>query len=275
MSTTIYYFSGTGNSLTNARNIAEGLADAEVVSIPHALSPGPQGTVPEPGSQSTSRRIGFVFPTYAYGLPRIVEEFIEKAELPADAYYFAVASNCGIPGPVLRRLARLLRKNGCRLHAGFSVLDESSSLINDPERDGIQRMMISLNRGQFPEKSIDRMDEIIRTIEAEEEHRAETSNRLTNFIGSLLNRMASSSFPTMAKNFWVTDVCSGCGKCVKLCPRGNIRIENGRPVWGDDCEMCHACIQWCDREAVQYSGLTEEKPRYRNPSVTLSDMILQ
>lgn len=275
MSTTIYYFSGTGNSLTNARRIAEGLADAEVISIPHALSLNSEDTIPAPGTSSDTRRIGFVFPTYAYGLPRMVREFVQKTELPKNAYYFAVASNCGIPGPVLRQLVRLLRKNGCRLHAGFSVLDESSSLINDPDNDGIQKMMISMNKGQFPAKSGDRMDEIIRTIEAEEEHRAETSNRITNFFGSLLNRMASSSFPTMAKNFWVTDDCTGCGTCVKFCPRNNIRMENGRPVWGDDCEMCHACIQWCPREAVQYAELTKEKPRYRNPEVQWGDMILQ
>ena len=38
-----------------------------------------------------------------------------------------------------------------------------------------------------------------------------------------------------ADKFYVTDACISCGKCVKVCPLGNIRLENGRPVWGKNC----------------------------------------
>jgi ferredoxin len=274
MKTTLYYFTGSGNSLVNARRIAEGLEKHEeevrIVSIPGALEAGGahlQGL--------GSHRVGFLFPTYAYGLPRIVKEFVQKVEIPGDAYLFAVASNFGIPGPVLRQLDGLLRKKGSRLHAGFSVLDARSSLMEDPESDPIQKVMISANRGKFPERSIDRIDEIVATIVAERRHPLESSTLLANLIGGMLNPLASRTLKSMAENFWTNDACSSCGTCARICPRGNIRMENGRPVWGDDCEMCHACIQWCPREAVQFKDVTSDKPRYRNPEVAVGELVIR
>ena len=38
-----------------------------------------------------------------------------------------------------------------------------------------------------------------------------------------------------AKKFYATDDCISCGKCVNVCPLNNVRIENGKPVWGDHC----------------------------------------
>lgn len=39
-------------------------------------------------------------------------------------------------------------------------------------------------------------------------------------------------FFVKADAFRATDACIGCGKCVELCPLNNIRLENGKPVWG-------------------------------------------
>lgn len=45
-------------------------------------------------------------------------------------------------------------------------------------------------------------------------------------------------------------------------------------MWGTDCEMCHACIQWCPQEAIQFADRTQDKPRYRNSEVSVSDMLV-
>ena len=266
MKTTIYYFTGSGNSLAIARKVAAGLEEAELVAIAKVF---------DQEMQVSSRRIGFVFPVYAYGLPRMVREFVQKIEMPAGAYIFGIASNCGIPGTTLRQLDRVLRKQGNRLQAGFSVLDERSSLINDPDNDAIQKLMISSNRSEFPEKSSRRIDEMVGTIAAEQSAPIESSNLLTNILGGVLNPLAAGSFKRMAAEFWTSENCSGCSSCVRVCPRGNIRLENGRPVWGEDCEMCHACIQWCPAAAIEFKDLTQSKPRYKCPGITLQEMLLR
>lgn len=269
MKTTIYYFTGTGNSLSIARKLADGLEGADIVPIAETTE-----TVDRQDPRGEC--IGFVFPTYAYGLPRMVKEFAEAFSPSPGIYTFAVASCCGIPGPVLREFRSILKKNRARLNAGFAVLDPRSSLPEDPEKDPIQRIMIAANRGHYPAASEDRLPEIVETVRSWKDHSVESSNALTNFLGGLMHRLAGNVFPSSGKDFRTGPSCTGCGICTKICPRGNIRLNGeGRPEWGEDCEFCHACIQWCPNTAIEYKTVTEGMPRYRNPEVSLSDMTLR
>ena len=65
--------------------------------------------------------------------------------------------------------------------------------------------------------------------------------------------------------FTVSDACVSCGKCQRLCPLGNIRIQEGRPVWGDRCTHCMACICGCPAGAIEYGRISRGKPRYQCP----------
>ena len=39
---------------------------------------------------------------------------------------------------------------------------------------------------------------------------------------------------------------------MERCPLNNIRLENGKPVWGKHCTHCMACICDCPKEAIEY-----------------------
>ena len=65
-----------------------------------------------------------------------------------------------------------------------------------------------------------------------------------------------------AKGFRVTDQCTGCGQCEQRCPLNNIKIANGKPVWGNQCTHCMACIAGCPHEAIEYGKKAVGKPRY-------------
>ena len=69
-------------------------------------------------------------------------------------------------------------------------------------------------------------------------------------------------FATDARPFYVTDGCIGCGKCEKLCPRGNIVMMDGKPHWEDHCMQCLACINACPETAIEYGRKTVGKRRY-------------
>ena len=47
-----------------------------------------------------------------------------------------------------------------------------------------------------------------------------------------------------------------------LRPLNNIRLENGKPVWGKHCTHCMACICYCPKEAIEYGKKSKGKPRY-------------
>ncbi|MGC4118349.1 MAG: EFR1 family ferrodoxin [Myxococcales bacterium] len=261
--TTLFYFSGTGNSLAFACRLAE-RSDGVLVPMTRALT-GNAGPV--------SNRIGLVFPTFAYGLPRTVKDFVARVVLPAGAYILGVASCCGIPGGVLHHLDRALRARGHQLDAGFAVCDPRSSLTEDPAESPIQRLMIAANRGRKPPSSHQRLDEIADHLRFARPHPIEGSGLVVDAMGSVLHRLAAKSFPASAQHFWTTDACSGCGTCTRLCPRANVTLEERRPSWGADCDLCHACIQWCPRQAIQFKDLTSDKPRYHHAEVGVQAML--
>lgn len=69
-------------------------------------------------------------------------------------------------------------------------------------------------------------------------------------------------FFVKADAFRVTDACTGCGRCVELCPLNNVHLKNGKPVWGKNCTHCMACICYCPKEAIEYGKKSKGKPRY-------------
>ena len=68
MKTIIYWFSGTGNSLAVAKELAKSCGDAELVSIARVFRKPPP----------SAERIGLVFPVYAFCPPALVSRFVEK-----------------------------------------------------------------------------------------------------------------------------------------------------------------------------------------------------
>ena len=84
----IYYFSGTGNSLVVARDIAE-KTKTRLISIPTVVD--------QERIKTDADCIGIVFPSYLahlYGIPLVVEKFVKKLDGIGGKYIFAVCT-CG------------------------------------------------------------------------------------------------------------------------------------------------------------------------------------
>ena len=88
METTIYYFTGTGNSLAVARDLCERLGDCRAVPIASLREkPGP--------IRPAADRVGIVYPVYFFGVPSIVAEIAARLDLGGARYVFAVSTNGG------------------------------------------------------------------------------------------------------------------------------------------------------------------------------------
>ena len=56
---------------------------------------------------------------------------------------------------------------------------------------------------------------------------------------------------------WVphlADNCAGCGACEKICPVHALKMENGKPIFGEDCIACGRCVRACKRGAIEYES---------------------
>ena len=87
----------------------------------------------------------------------------------------------------------------------------------------------------------------------------------------LLNAVENAGFPAIiklkAKAYRVSDSCVGCGTCEKVCPRNNIRLAGGKPVFGSSCIGCLSCVQLCPKQAINIGKVTEKRERFPNPNV--------
>ena len=259
MKNIIFCFSGTGNSLNTAKRIASGLGSCQVVSINKSTK-----NIDFNGVE----RMGFVFPVYAYGMPRTVQEFIANNEFKKDVYYFAVATCGGTPGGTLKSLEKQLEKKGCKLKAGFTVKAASHNLMN---ANFIMQIMIKI-AGPQPKTFLNRREQIMDTIQNRQEQKIESSFGVANFFGDLIHTQALDQLKDNHSKFYLIDSCSGCGSCLQVCPRNNIKLRNGKPIWLEDCESCFGCLQWCPNQAIGYKGVNECGKRTNNRSISLKEM---
>jgi ferredoxin/flavodoxin len=259
---TIFYFTGTGNSLDTAKKIAAELGGCRTVSIKKALA---ESIKPDDGE------IGLVFPVYAYGPPRMVQEFIRKADFTPDQYIFSVLVCGGTPGKAAGLLGRIIRKSGGKLSTGF-VLRSETHRFHDKGPTGLIKFMKNIAGKQNFGFWENRKEDIISTVKERKTASFDKSSPAANFLGSRLAGIAGKIFMKTSDNYFTGEECTSCGTCVKICPRGNITLQNGKPAFGQNCEACSACIQFCPEKAIHVRDLSVPGMRSHNANVSLKEM---
>jgi ferredoxin len=257
MKTCIYYFSGTGNSLAAAKQICEGLGDCELVSIA-SLGSTDDAITPDAG------RVGIICPVYDMGLPAIVADFARRLDARDVGYLFAVITFGGAGRSALTQLDGILKQRGRDLDAAWAVAMPG----NFPT---IARPPLGKKRDAILAKAEMAIAAITETIRRNE--------RAPPGFTLLSSLMRCITYPPFIRNvhaadekFWLTDACTSCGTCEKVCPVKNIDLVDGRPAWQHHCQLCMACLHFCPVEAIQWGTRTENRGRYRHPELTVQDM---
>ena len=242
----IFYFSGTGNSRWVAEELARQLND-KAVFIPEARSEY---------QPAADEKIGFVFPVYAWSAPKCVFDFIRRVRFEKyDGNFVYFVCTCHTQtGRIDRIMQKALKERGMRCDAGFSLKMPNNYLLAPfvrADREKKKRQLIA--RAQV------RLGLIADSLKKDEK-----TFRLTRGFGaSVLSGIGRPLFEKLmtVKGFYATDACNQCGLCAKVCPVGNISVSQ-KPVWGDHCEMCQACLNYCPCQAIQYGHYTKNKKRY-------------
>lgn len=262
MKTEIFYFSGTGNSLTVAKNIANEFEDSKIVSIPAVINEN---------IEANASIIGLVFPVYIWGMPNMVVDFVNKLNITEDQYVFAVTTCAGQPGETLVQLKKLLQKSGADLQAGFAVKEASNTIQED--NIFIKIAMLIERNSKISRSGKERLSEMVDVIRNKKEHKPETSSMLLNKFGNMMYKGGISRINTLGQ-FWTDENCKLCLNCQRICPSNNIEIVNDKPHWNQDCEFCQACVQWCPKEAIHIKN-EDLKRRYHNPEIKVKDMMIR
>ncbi len=257
MSTVIYYYTGTGNSLWTARVLADQIGGADL--IPMATFSGAM-----PADKYDS--IGLVFPVHMWGIPGFVINFLAKLEKNPNNYYFAAAVNAGQVSNTLIQLKNILKKNGITLATGIDIVLPSNYIPwGGPGPANLIQKRIKAAENKLKLRAD--------TIKMKKQSQVDKGPLWQRMLFTGLYKLTFNMIHKMDKDFSSDEKCDSCGICVKVCPVKNIDLIENRPVWKNNCEQCLSCIQWCPKEAIQYGKKTHAYERYHHPSVKLADII--
>lgn len=257
MNTTIFYYTGTGNSLWVARSLAGLLGNSEVIAISDWMT---EKKTINPES------IGIVFPVHIWGVPDAVIKFTPEIIALAPRYLFALAVNAGQVSNTLVQLKNIYHRQGMMLHAGFDINMPSNYIPwggAEPEAD--QKLKFEAARNKLATVA-----KVVKGMESRPVERGPLWQRL---LFTALYNLSFSQIPKMDRDFWVDEKCNQCEICLKVCPTENISMAEGKPVWHHGCQQCLACLQWCPREAIQYGKKTAAYARYHHPEIKVKDIL--
>jgi ferredoxin/flavodoxin len=240
MKTVIYYFSGTGNTEMAVNLLASELIKkcegVDLIRMEEVL----RGN--RPLGAMDYDMVGFASPVYAYGTPRIVDDFI--ALLP----------------PQRARKAFILRTAGGVAPINYNA---SKSMIRKLARKGYDvfyERILSLGSNWIAKFD----DAVVRRLYRAAQEKAhlmgaelmEGEGRILRptvgwvTLTGLIHFLGSMTFRLVGKDYRVDDSCDHCGRCQRNCPMGNIAESKGRLRFKYSCISCMRCIYSCPRNAI-------------------------
>lgn len=294
----VYWFSGTGNSLKIAKDVAKTLdvlarSDADTASsagkgagvddttqtfvkttlLPIAVASRSKGEI-----HSDADMLIIVFPVYFVGVPDIVVDFLRRLRPKTDTHIHLI-TNCGeTPGNVLLDAQRILLQKGFTVKSGTIQFMPDNSLVFPSKPENIVR---------FLQEQPAQTEALAKTFWETYQQPAPAWKPKRQLLSKKpVGNIMYKSFKMVwhiQKKKCDPQLCTTCGICAKVCPVGNISkaTENemnsssmNKMVWGNTCAECFACIHWCPVNAVQYGRLRLKTAPVKHPDIQLKELCL-
>jgi len=245
----VLYFSATGNTEFIAKEIAKRTGD-ECLNLLERIKTADFSPI------HSEKPFVVCAPVYVCEIPRFMTAYLKKQSFSGckDVYFILTSGGyCGPSGNLLKRIFKS-KKMICHGHAEFRMPRNyvASDAYPMLEREQVEERITS---------SYERLEQVAADILA--------GNKLKSRHVFLFETLITLPFNPIwckykfgSKDFYAEDTCIGCGKCEKLCPLNNIKLVDKKPVWGDRCTHCMACIGNCPAEAIEYGTVTKEKEPY-------------
>lgn len=243
----ILYFSGTGNSHYVAKLIADSIGDG-IQSLNERMREQKKDTI------KSERPYVIVTPTYAWRIPKAVESLLMDLDLEGERKTYFVMT-CGEDiGNAAKFLRRLCKRKGLAYMgvAAVSMPENYIAMYEVPDKDTAAAIIV---------KAEPKILALAKRIQAGEPFEKGHTGFLDHIKSSLINPLFQ-RFWVSDKKFYAESGCSGCGVCARLCPKKNIKLKEGRPVWNRSCIHCMACINGCPKQVIQYGTHSKGKSRY-------------
>ena len=246
----ILYFYGTGNSRYVAKSLA-GLLKEDTVAIHKRIRAEDHTPIRSEGP------LIFVVPTYAWRVPRLVEEWITKMRFYGNQNAYFILTCGDSIGNAEKYAIRLCAKKKFQFMGVYEIVMPENYLLlfNVPEEpEAIANVM---RADYFIEKAAG-------FIQTGKRFPGTAPTPVQKLSGGLVNELFY-DFLVHDRKFYVTEDCVSCGHCAAVCPLHDIRLVDGVPYWSGKCTHCLRCITSCPTCAIEYGKSTWGKWRYHCP----------
>lgn len=244
----ILFFSATGNCKYVAARLAEA-EPQEMLSIVDCIQ--------ENRFAFSDAKIGIISPTYDWGLPSIVDEFLKQASFRTDYLYF-VATYGTTPGAAGAMAGSAIQGRSIDAFYAVRMVDTWTPIfdLSTPEKVA-----------KYTKHTEAAICSLIQGVGARHTCRHMVP-RTPAFITKWIAAPIYDHKVRRTSHFHVENSCIGCGLCAKKCPVQAIALQGKKPVWvKEKCVMCLGCLHRCPKFAIQYGSKTKQHGQYTNPNV--------
>lgn len=243
-----YFFSGTGNSKNVVRWFNQVALDKKVVTAIHDLGRQP---VDPPDAQSL---VVICSPVHGFNYPPLVLGFLRRFPrgknqvllmntragmriggwvtpgLSGIAFLWA-ALVLWIKGYTIRGMRPVdMPSNWISIHPGLN--NQTVEYLHRVNKQRVTRLA---------EKIIDGNSDFKALREVVQDVLVAPVSLAYYFIGRFI----------IAKTYFASSACNGCGKCIEKCPARAVQLVDGRPYWTFHCESCMQCMSYCPKNAIE------------------------
>ncbi len=241
----IYVFTGTGNTRIAADQIAQALSAHDITTTVWEARM-PFSSAPDPNGFDIA---GFGYPIHAFNTPQFFLRFAKTLPKVSGMPTF-IFKTSGEPfrfnNASSRPLVRILRKKG------FVPMLETHLLmpynIMFRYKDALVKQMYLHTHG---------MARVISNKVAAGQTQKLRYHPLTILLSYIFRLQWFGAWVNGPMIHAKKTLCTGCGKCAKACPAGNIRMKDGIPRFSYHCTMCMRCVFRCPTDAI--------RPGFLNP----------
>lgn len=255
MNTALYYFSGTGNSLSIAQTLNKCIEKSEL----HPII----GCLKQNRLEITAQRVGLIFPMQFMSVPHIVSQFLKEIQLHNTKYLFVIITGANPKlGNALSEIKKHFNNKNLTLNSGYFIPMVASHFP-----------YLKLSKTKKPDILNNRAKEKLQRIIKCINHLKNEFDREFTFSGKI-NKIVPNK-KGKSKYFYVDKGCIRCGYCMQVCPARNIKLIGKKVEWLNNCNSCFACLHFCSQSVIQYKKLSVGKSRQHHPSVSLNDISMQ
>ena len=236
------YFSGTGNTKYCVETFVK---ECDAAALAFSIEEENIAQI-----ISDQKEIVFGYPVQFSNLPKMLKDFVvSNSDIWRDKKVFIIATMGLFSGDGSGMLARLLEKYGAIIEGGLHLKMPDSISDEKALKRSLQDNQTLVKRAALKVKSA--------------AHDLKSGNPPQEGIGLWYHLAGLFGQRLYFRNKTKTytdklkidkNKCTGCRKCVNLCPMKNIRFEEQKAVSGNRCTMCYRCINKCPAQAITLLG---------------------